>query len=329
MAEQRGDAADPAPGGDAVTPTSGDGGANCVSLTAASGHINFFQELERGERTGGENEERSKELKEEREKYEKSIGYLTYLGQGSREETKQKAWFESLPVDRAKDRRENTAAEEIKKRAKDFEDPLKVVHRLVGDVKSPPEASRSLPLQKAASCPTRSPISTKIGIEDKHRPSVSKRRARSPRSSDESSGGSGSGRRRRSSSSRRKRHKVERERKSEKKAKKKRRKKSEDEKHSRKSSKKSRRKSPSPSDGSPSAEDFEDAETAEVRRIQLERLRAERLQRERAERERAERLLRQLRGEEPRERRDSPPPLKPKYNNQFNPHLAKQNYRHK
>ncbi|KAJ8670511.1 hypothetical protein QAD02_001770 [Eretmocerus hayati] len=86
----------------------------------SSKHINFFEELERGNidhsRT---NKDYEKDKKEEQEKYEKQIGYLTYLGQGIKEAVS-KSWYNEVPrrlADTEKD-------VEIKPNRKLLEDPL-------------------------------------------------------------------------------------------------------------------------------------------------------------------------------------------------------------
>ncbi|GLH13781.1 Leukocyte receptor cluster member 1 [Gryllus bimaculatus] len=61
-------------------------------------------------------------------------------------------------------------------------------------------------------------------------------------------------------------------------------------------------------------------------RKSLELLRAERLKREKEERERTERLLARLQGKEVKEEKKEAPVVLQKYNSQYNPELAKQNF---
>lgn len=76
------------------------------------------------------------------------------------------------------------------------------------------------------------------------------------------------------------------------------------------------------------SEDSEDEVVKEERRRKLEVLRMERLAREKEERKKAEMLLAKINGVDkakPVENK-SKSPVKQKYNSQFNPDLAKQNY---
>ncbi|KAK0424216.1 hypothetical protein QR680_008552 [Steinernema hermaphroditum] len=62
----------------------------------ASGHVNFFTELEQKEtrNTTVGNKELEKEKKKEQDEWEQKVGILTYLGGNTNELTKQKSWYE-------------------------------------------------------------------------------------------------------------------------------------------------------------------------------------------------------------------------------------------
>jgi hypothetical protein len=58
--------------------------ANAAPVVASKsgGHVNFFEDLEAGETTHKDNQEREAEKKAEQDEYEKKIGLLVLLGQG-------------------------------------------------------------------------------------------------------------------------------------------------------------------------------------------------------------------------------------------------------
>jgi len=234
-----------------------------VGIVNADGHVNFFAELEQGlVSSTATNKEHDEELKQEREKYEKQIGYLTYLGQGTNEASGNVSWYNKNPDWHKKSDKD----EEIGLKHKLHNDPLTSVKQFCfSGVKAAAPA--------LTSC---------------------FKRKRSPSSSEEERG------------------KVKKSRKEKKKQKKS------------KHKKKKRCGDSSESDSSDSTAE-EDVE----KRKKLEKLRAERIRREEEEKKRSEKLLAKVNGL-PYEDKDKPEPkpaMLQKYNSQFNPTLARQNYR--
>lgn len=91
-------------------------------------HVNFFQDLEDGHVAHtGINKEHEQEKKEEKEAYEKKIGYLTYLGQDTDEITGNVQWYNKKP----KRLELCTTNKEIETKVKTFNDPLMIIKKYV------------------------------------------------------------------------------------------------------------------------------------------------------------------------------------------------------
>ncbi|XP_014248385.1 leukocyte receptor cluster member 1 homolog [Cimex lectularius] len=96
-------------------------------------HVNFFRELEEGKSSvKRSNKEYESEKKDEQEKYEKQIGYLTYLGQDTVESTGKVSWFNKLPE------RYAPTDEEVETDRKRRHDPLEKINGLLKHVKEEP-----------------------------------------------------------------------------------------------------------------------------------------------------------------------------------------------
>ncbi|XP_057376975.1 leukocyte receptor cluster member 1 homolog [Daphnia carinata] len=279
---------------------------NVVQFTA-SGHVNFFANLEEGKQVEGvANKEHEQEKKKEQEDYEKQIGLLTYLGQGSRESTGESAWYEKPSLLKTL---KNQTQEDISykdERAKDMFDPLRVIRHYIGKPETTKREQSKKITQPDLRFPAAKPEPISSSPEKKH-----KKKKRKSRKEEKKA----------------KKHKKDKSRR----------------RSSEKSSKKRRKTSEeanSNSDDSTSeSSDSSDSDAEKKQRLAL--LRAKRLQREKAERAKANKLLAAVNGtvaassKEKSNRSntddsDTDEKLvkakpKQKYHSQYNPDMARQN----
>uniref|UniRef100_A0A1A9W2B1 Cir_N domain-containing protein n=1 Tax=Glossina brevipalpis TaxID=37001 RepID=A0A1A9W2B1_9MUSC len=90
-------------------------------------HFNLFADYKSHVKTT--NKDFEKEKKEESEKYEKQIGYLTYLGQDTNEALKLKSWYEVAPKRSIDDKESEVLEKDIKNKHK--HDPLTLINALL------------------------------------------------------------------------------------------------------------------------------------------------------------------------------------------------------
>jgi len=263
------------------------------SLTNSEGHVNFFQNIEKGEKMKEGNEENVAEKKKEQEEYEKKVGYLTYLGQDTEELTGEKVWWRKVP-ERPDPDKHIGPVKDVASKQKDFLDPLQHLKQKLGC------DTDNLSLKRYKD-------ETNIkSIKHEKVPEIKSKRKRSS-SSD-------------SSEDDRRKKKNKTEKKHKKDSKKKKKKDRESSRSKKSKSKKKKKRKYSSSDDSTSSDEDTKKKTA---KLNLEKLRRERLEREKKERERSNVLLY---GEPKKDKeKGCAPQFKASYNSQFNPEIARQN----
>lgn len=251
-----------------------------IQNTNKAQHVNLFDDLEEGKIISSlKNEEHEREIKEEKEKYEKQIGYLTYLGQDTVEATGKIPWYDKVP-DRKKAESLMGADAEVSTKSKLLNDPLREIRKYLGVTEE-------------------QYLNRKNKISDANK-KVSAHTSRLGHNSES--------------------YKKHKERK-------KKHKKSKKIKKKHKKHRKSKKISSDETSGAYS--EVSSDEGQHEQKPNLEQLRAERLKREAEEKRKAELLLARLRGETVEEEKTetSVAPVKQKYNSQFNPELARQNFK--
>lgn len=261
-------------------------------------HINFFADLEVGKVTvSRQNPEYVKAKKDEQEKYEKQIGYLTYLGQDTNEALGKRDWYDLAPPKR---RYNDDERVEVALKNKLLDDPLNVMRKyLTTPTVTAIGTQRETLLNQVSAAPVQ--MTTAADTKSKERKHKKRKKERHDDYGDERD--------------RRRSHKKNK-------------KSSKDDKLTKKKNKRC-------------------GDDAAMKKAKLVQLRAERLRREQAEKSRADLLLAKINGITVEETPSiatntdriclpdrstpfsAPPPqapIKQKYNSQFNPTIAKQNF---
>ena len=262
-----------------------------ADIFTEEGNINFFKDLEKGAGHSATNKEHQEEERNEKEKYEKQIGLLKYLGQDTVELNKGKEWYQDSSQSVTKLLANKEGEEEVGLKNKQRIDPINDIIKYSKKAPSSENKSNFSPVVVSEPLVIKKPSEKEVR---KLRKMLEKKQKKDEK---------------------RKLRRLKKEKKKEKR--KQERKECKSKKKSRDSSdedgrEKKKRNFQSSSDSS----DDEDRKSSNE---MLRKMRAERLAREAAEKKRTLELLCG-----PREKK-ADTQIPQKYNSQFNPQLARQN----
>ncbi|KAM4015068.1 leukocyte receptor cluster member 1 [Anomaloglossus baeobatrachus] len=105
-----------------------------VELSEESGHINFFQNVEEGKGTTRGNKEYEEEKRKEKERQEKALGILTYLGQSAAESQTSRPWYQEVPAQH-KEKEETAKDDKLKRLLDPMNDMEKHLRKKTGQKK--------------------------------------------------------------------------------------------------------------------------------------------------------------------------------------------------
>ncbi|XP_074872135.1 leukocyte receptor cluster member 1 [Carettochelys insculpta] len=101
-----------------------DGGLALAPCNEEPHHVNLFRDLDGGKGTKAGNREYEEEKRREKERQEKAMGLLTYLGQSAAEAQTSRPWYQEAP-----DRSQEAAAVTAQEKLKDALDPLQEMEK--------------------------------------------------------------------------------------------------------------------------------------------------------------------------------------------------------
>ncbi|KAM9299688.1 leukocyte receptor cluster member 1 [Gastrophryne carolinensis] len=96
-----------------------------IETSRDSAHLNFFQDVEEGKGTNRGNKDYEEEKRQEKERQEKALGILTYLGQSASEAQTCPPWYQEVPSRHKKDADDLAKDEKLKGKL----DPMKQMER--------------------------------------------------------------------------------------------------------------------------------------------------------------------------------------------------------
>ncbi|XP_044134136.1 leukocyte receptor cluster member 1 [Bufo gargarizans] len=108
-----------------------------VEVYEESGHINLFQDVQEGKGTTHGNKEYEEEKRREKERQEKALGILTYLGQSAAEAQTCRPWYQEVPVHHKKEEDDTAKDEKLKRMLDPMTEMEKYLHKKSGEKKRP------------------------------------------------------------------------------------------------------------------------------------------------------------------------------------------------